>query len=167
MKGTRTSQWNTHSLTRALYSHNTHIAPTPHAPVSNTEPEPKHSTVYTTLNWGGVRRGARLAPHHRSSPHSPSHSLSQSPTRRGQVVSFKLSCHLFFADSTDPRFSKCTYSTFYLVLSRTLPWKADTNLNNRGQTNLRLYRDNKNGPSNNLYCSSVNTRPRTRELNVE
>lgn len=111
-----------------------------HAPVSNTEPEPKHSTVYTTLNCGGVRRGARLAPHHRSSPHSPSHSLSQSqsPTRRAQVVSFKLNCHLFFADSTDPRFSKCTYSTFYLVLSRTLPWKADTNLNNRGQTNLRL-----------------------------
>lgn len=166
MKGTITSQWNTHSLTRALYSHNTHIAPTPHAPVSNTEPEPKHSTVYTTLNWGGVRRGTRLAPHHRSSPHSPSHSLSQSqtPTRRGQVVSIKLSCHLFFADSTDPRFSKCTYSTFYLVLSRgrpTLTWTTEAR---------QIYgsiETTRTGPSNNLYCSSVNTRPRTRELKVE
>lgn len=139
MIGTTTSQWNTHSLTRALYSHNTHIASTPHAPVSNTEPEPKQSTQHwTEVGWGG--RGARLASHHCSSPHPRynHHTQSQSPTRHGQVVSFRLFLSSIFCRLHRPTFFKMPIHSF--ILSHTpskLPWKADTNLNNRGQINLR------------------------------
>lgn len=141
MIGTTTSQWNTHSLTRALYSHNTHIASAPLAPVSNTEPEPKHSTVYTTLNCGGVGREGRAA---RPPPmlfpltHGTTITQSQSPTRHGQVVSFKLFLSTIFCRLHRPTFFKMPIHSF--ILSHTpskLPWKADTNLNNRGQINLR------------------------------